>query len=100
MWSQDLRLFLALLDRIRFEERSLYRAKMMLGNEENFGWALETYLLTAITNAVNTQVKGKKLAPSQRVNTPRIIRKKARGVFDAKKPVRKLNLAELVPSQS
>lgn len=86
---------LVLLDRLRFEERSLYRASS-LGNEQLFGWSEETSLLTAIANAVRTQLKGKKLSPSQRI-TPPAPKKKRPPVYKPQGPVAQMDLSRLLP---
>lgn len=86
---------LVLLDRLRFEERSLYRASS-LGNEQLFGWSEETSLLTAIANAVRTQLKGKKLSPSQRI-TPPTPQKKRPPAYKPQGPVAQMDLSRLLP---
>lgn len=72
----------------------------MLGSETHFGWSLDTYLLAAITNAANTKVKGKKLTPTQRVEPPKVIKKKTTRPVDFSKPVRNIRLSSLIPQQA
>lgn len=47
----------------------MWRAKN-LGGEEHLHWSTDTYLLAAILDAVNTQLKGKKLKANERVERP------------------------------
>lgn len=98
IWAQDIGPVLVLLDRLRFEERSLYRASS-LGNEQLFGWSEQTHLLTAIANALHTQLKGKKLSPSQRI-TPPAPKKKRPPAYKPQGPVALMDLSRLLPPAS
>lgn len=100
VWVDDLRPVETLLERVKYEERSLYRA-VALGNDALFGWGNEAYLLAGVVNGVNTQVKGKRLTASQRVNPPQPVKKKKKervGV-DMRQPVEKMDLSRMVPAK-
>lgn len=99
VWVEDLRPVQALLERVKYEERSLYRA-VALGNDGLFGWGNEAYLLAGVVNGVNTQVKGKRLTASQRVNPPQPVKqKKERVGVDMRQPVEKMDLSRMVPAK-
>ena len=99
IWVDDLRPVQALLGRVQYEERSLFRA-LELGSSDLFGWGNEAYLLAGVVNGVNTQVKGKRLTASQRVNPPQSIKqKKERVGVDMRQPVEKMDLSLMVPAK-
>lgn len=99
VWCEDLRPVQALLGRVQYEERSLFRA-LELGNSDLFGWGNEAYLLAGVVNGVNTQVKGKRLTASQRVNPPQPVKKKKERVgVDMRQPVEKMDLSRMVPAK-
>lgn len=99
VWVEDLRPVHALLGRVQYEERSLFRA-LELGNSDLFGWGNEAYLLAGVVNGVNTQVKGKRLTASQRVNPPQPVKKKKERVgVDMRQPVEKMDLSRMVPAK-
>lgn len=94
IWVSDIRLVEALLERIPYEERSLWRAEN-LGGDDHFGWGLDRMILATIANAANTQVKGKKLRASERIEAPRVVRKGRRP--RAGTPVAQMDLSKLFP---
>ena len=99
VWVEDLRPVQALLGRVQYEERSLFRA-LELGNSDLFGWGSEAYLLAGVVNGVNTQVKGKRLTASQRVTPPQPVKqKKERVGVDMRQPVEKMDLSLMVPAK-
>lgn len=99
VWVEDLRPVRALLGRVQYEERSLFRA-LELGDSALFGWGNEAYLLAGVVNGVNTQVKGKRLTASQRVNPPRPVKQKTERVgVDMRQPVEKMDLSRMVPAK-
>lgn len=99
IWVEDLCPVRALLRRVQYEERSLFRA-LELGDSALFGWGKEAYLLAGVVNGVNTQVKGKRLTASQRVNPPQPVKqKKERVGVDMRQPVEKMDLSRMVPAK-
>ena len=80
VWVDDLRPVQALLGRVQYEERSLFRA-LELGNSDLFGW-------------------GKRLTASQRVTPPQPVKqKKERVGVDMRQPVEKMDLSLMVPAK-
>lgn len=94
IWVIDIRPVEALLARIPHEERSLWRAEN-LGGPDHFGWGLDRMILATIANASNTQVKGKKLRQSERIEAPRVVQKGRRP--RAGTPVAEMDLSMLFP---
>ena len=72
IWVRDTRPVEALIGRLPYEERSLWRAKK-LGGTEHFGWGTDRMIWAVIANAANTKVKGKPLRKSERIEAPRIV---------------------------
>lgn len=72
IWVRDTRPVEALIGRLPYEERSLWRAKK-LGGPEHFGWGTDRMIWAVIANAANTKVKGKALRRSERIEPPRIV---------------------------
>lgn len=72
IWVRDTRPVEALIRRLRFEERSLWRARR-LGGEEHFGWSIDRMILAVIANAANTRNKGKALRERERIQAPKVV---------------------------
>ncbi len=72
IWVRDTRPVEALIRRLRFEERSLWRARR-LGGEEHFGWSIDRMILAIIANAANTRNKGKPLRERERIEAPKVV---------------------------
>lgn len=72
IWVRDTRPVESLIRRLRFEERSLWRAQR-LGGEGHFGWSIDRMILAVIANAANASNKGKPLRKKERIEAPKII---------------------------
>lgn len=72
IWVPNTQSVEALIRRLRFEERSLWRARR-LGGEEHFGWSIDRMILAVIANAANTRNKGKALRERERIQAPKVV---------------------------
>ena len=92
IWARDTRPVESLIRRLRFEERSLWRAHR-LGGEEHFGWSIDRMILATIANAANTRNKGKPLRAKERIEAPKVVERGEK----LKKRGGRYNWAALVP---
>ena len=73
--SRDVALAFGLIDRLRFEPMSMYRAEMA-GNEDFMGWTRDSSILAAIYNATAAGNKGKKLTAKETYPVPEVKKQK------------------------
>lgn len=69
--SHRVALVLQLLERLKWEPMSQYRAEMA-GSDEFIGWTKESTILAAIWNAVAAGNKGKKLTKKEHYPVPEV----------------------------
>ncbi|WP_346843733.1 hypothetical protein [uncultured Rothia sp.] len=84
----------ALVERLRYDPWSVWRAEQ-LGGEEHIGWSVDSYLLAAAVDGIHSQLKSKKLSSSERVERPKVEKKREK--FDPNAPVASMNLKSLLP---